>query len=163
MKNRYIFSILTAMALLMMTGSAAASPNYDSIGTGFTYQGRLMDGGAPANGVYDLQFALYDAVTGGTPVGSPLTKEDGTVTDGLFIVELDFGAVFDGTALYLEIEVRDGGSSDAYTTLTPRQALTPTPYALHAATAPWTGLTGVPAGFADGVDDVSSGPPTKTW
>ncbi len=52
-----------------------------------------------------------------------------TVTDGLFVVELDFGAVFDGTELWLEIEV--GGS-----TLGSRQNLTPTPFALYAAAGP---------------------------
>ena len=31
--------------------------------TGFTYQGRLTDGGTPANGVYDLQFGLWDSQT----------------------------------------------------------------------------------------------------
>jgi len=29
--------------------------------SGFTYQGRLTDGGTPANGNYDLQFVLFDA------------------------------------------------------------------------------------------------------
>jgi hypothetical protein len=32
-----------------------------SLGTGFTYQGYLEDGGSPVNGSYDLQFNLYDA------------------------------------------------------------------------------------------------------
>src|SRR3989449_4431915 len=29
----------------------------------FTYQGRLTDGGAAANGIYDMQFKLYDTAT----------------------------------------------------------------------------------------------------
>ena len=33
--------------------------------TTFTYQGRLTDGGSPANGAYDLRFILYDAESGG--------------------------------------------------------------------------------------------------
>ena len=28
--------------------------------TGFTYQGKLGDAGAPANGSYDFQFKLFD-------------------------------------------------------------------------------------------------------
>jgi hypothetical protein len=28
--------------------------------TAFTYQGRLSDGANPANGTYQMQFALYD-------------------------------------------------------------------------------------------------------
>src|SRR5262249_37577172 len=55
-----------------------------AIGAGFTYQGRLTDGGNPANGVYDLQFILYDAATGGAQVGPIVTSDDVTVTSGLF-------------------------------------------------------------------------------
>jgi len=32
-------------------------------GSAFTYQGRLVDNGAAANGTYDLQFVLRDAAT----------------------------------------------------------------------------------------------------
>ena len=34
-------------------------------GTAFTYQGRLADNGAPANGAYDFQFTIFDALSGG--------------------------------------------------------------------------------------------------
>ena len=115
-----------------------------------------MDGGAPANGVYDFQFALFDDESAGTRWVRPSPKADVTVTDGLFTVELDFGSVFDGTALWLEIGVRPGSDTGAYTTLSPRQPLTPTPYALYASQAPWSGLNGVPTGFADGIDDGTS-------
>lgn len=156
MKTRFLFSILAVTILMFVTGTAAARPMNDPIGTGFTYQGRLSDGGIAADGGYDFEFRLYDALTDGTQVGSAVTLDDVTVTDGLFTVELDFGAVFDGTALYLEIGVRAGDSEAEYTTLIPRQSLTATPYALHSARAPWSGITGMPAGFADDVDDVAS-------
>ena len=39
-------------------------------GTGFNFQGRLNDGTNPANGRFDLQLRLYDAVAGGNPVGA---------------------------------------------------------------------------------------------
>jgi trimeric autotransporter adhesin len=55
------------------------------------------------------------------------------VTNGLFTVTLDFGSgVFDGSARWLDIAVRTNGGT-TFTALAPRQALTPTPYALHAA------------------------------
>jgi hypothetical protein len=130
------------------------------LGYSFSYQGRLLDAGSPANGAYDFQFSLYNDATAGSQVGSVQTRDDVTVTDGLFIVELDFGNVFDGTALYLEIGVRPGASSGAYTPLSPRQPLTATPYALYSKGAPWSGLTGVPSGFADGVDDTDD---TVSW
>jgi len=160
MKGRYLLHLIGVLGLvvLLSTGTALAKGTgprglADTVGTAFTYQGRLLDGGSPANGEYDFQFALYDAASGGTQVGSIVTVEDVTVTDGYFTVELDFGDVFDGTALWLEVGVRPGGSTGAYTTLSPRQPLTAAPYAHYAVSAPWSGLTGVPAGFADGVDD----------
>jgi len=105
------------------------------MGTAFSYQGSLIDSGLPANGSYDLQFGLYDALTAGNMVGSILEVPDVAVTDGIFIVKLDFGAnIFTGEDRYLEVGVRPGDSSGAYTPLTPRQELTAVPYALNAAT-----------------------------
>ena len=68
-----------------------------SMGTAFTYQGRLTDGGSPASGPYDLQFKLYDAASVGGQVGGTITLDNITVSDGLFTVQLDFGgSAFDG-------------------------------------------------------------------
>ena len=140
MKAKPILTILALLGLaLMLTVSASRAqepqPQGDvtiqaALGTGFTYQGKLTDGGGPANGTYDFQFKLYDSAGGDNQVGSTVTVDDQAVTDGLFTVELDFGDVFDGTVLYLEIGVRPGSSTGAYTTLSPRQALTAAPYAL---------------------------------
>jgi hypothetical protein len=106
------------------------------LGAGFTYQGLFKDGGDPANGTYDIRFILYDADSGGTQIGSTVTKEDITVTDGLFTTTLDFGASsFTGDARWLEIAVRDGASTDTFTVLNPRQPITAVPDALHAVTA----------------------------
>lgn len=63
-------------------------------------------------------------------MGPIVNSEDVAVSDGLFTVELDFGAVFDGVALWLEIAVRPGASTGGYTILSPRQPLTAAPYAL---------------------------------
>jgi len=157
MRSKSLFTILAlfglALSLLAGTIQVRGGNLQAAIGTEFTYQGRLTDGGTPANGTYDFEFILFDALSDGNQVGSPVMKDNVTVTDGLFTVQLNFGDVFDGTALYLQIGVRSGASIGAYTTLTPRQALTAAPYARYAAKAPWSGLTNVPAGFADGVDD----------
>jgi lysophospholipase L1-like esterase len=106
-------------------------------GTAFTYQGRLNDGSNPANGNYDLRFAIYNAASGGSMAGGPMTNAATAVSNGLFTVTLDFGSgVFDGSARWLDIGVRTNGpGSPGFTTLNPRQALTPTPYAIQAATA----------------------------
>jgi hypothetical protein len=103
-------------------------------GTAFTYQGRLNSGGTPANGSYDLTFALFDAASGGTQQGTALTNAATAVSNGLFTVTLDFGNQFPGANRWLEIGVTtNGGGSVA--TLTPRQFLTATPYAVRAASA----------------------------
>jgi hypothetical protein len=103
------------------------------VGTSFTYQGRLTDGGSPASGSYDFRFIVYDAEIGGSQQGSIVYEEDVAASDGFFTVELDFGAgVFTGGASYLDISVRAGGSTGSYTILSPRQPITPVPYALHA-------------------------------
>jgi hypothetical protein len=137
MKHKPIITSLTILILLSLgisiTAAQEPEPGGDigaqaTVGTGFTYQGRLTDGGSPANGEYDFQFGLYNASSGGSQVGS-ITRGDVTVTEGLFTVALDFGAVFGGTAYWLDIGVRPGGSSGAYTALTPRQPLMPAPYA----------------------------------
>ncbi len=164
MKGKQILTILLTLILfpaLTVGVTQAQGPGpgrglwpQSPMGTAFTYQGRLTDGGSPANGAYDFQFKLYDAESGGTQVGTTVTADDVQVSEGLFTVQLDFGGgVFSGDRLWLEVGVRPGGSTGAYTTLTPRQELTPAPYARYAAGAPWEGLEGVPAGFADGVDD----------
>lgn len=104
-----------------------------ALGNGFTYQGRLTDGGGPATGVYDIRFILYDAEAGGSQVGPTIEKADITVTNALFTTELDFDAAsFDGNARWMEIAIRPGASVAAYTVLSPRQPITPVPYALYA-------------------------------
>ena len=145
---------IVLLVVLMMNSSGLARPlEAPPLGTDFTYQGKLTDGGIPANGKYDFEFKLYDALSSGSQVGGTVPKGDVIVTAGLFTVQLDFGDVFDGAALYLEIGVRPGSETGAYTALTPRQQLTATPYAIYASKAPWSGLTSVPVGFADGMDD----------
>jgi hypothetical protein len=107
------------------------------MGTGFTYQGRLAEAGSPATGEYDLQFYVYDALSGGS-WQAIVTRENVRVAEGLFTVLLNFGpGVFTGQDRYLEVRVRPGNSTGAYTTLVPRQTLTPAPYAL-ALSGLWT-------------------------
>ena len=106
------------------------------IGTAFTYQGKLADGGNPANGGYSLMFTLYDDATGTSTVAGPLTNSPVAVTNGLFTTTLDFGAdVFAGDARWLEIAVRSNGVPVDFMVLSPRQPLTPAPYALYAPNA----------------------------
>jgi hypothetical protein len=108
-----------------------------TVGTGFTYQGRLIDDNEVADGLYDFEFALYDYPIDGNQIGTgTIDINDLDVIDGYFTVELNFGGgvFFDGAARWLDIGVRPGNSNDAndFVTLVPRQNLTPTPNAIYA-------------------------------
>ena len=128
MKNGLSLSVL--LQLIIAPGSVLAQT------AAFTYQGRLLDSGQPANGSYDLRFTLANTPTKRNYVAGPLTNAPVTVSNGLFAATLDFGeSAFDGSARWLEIGVRTNGSSDPYTLLSPRQAITATPYATFANTA----------------------------
>lgn len=102
--------------------------------TAFTYQGRLNDQGGPANGRYDLRFAIYDAMTNGVQQGSTITNAATLVSNGVFTVTLNFGNQFNGADRWLDISVRTNGAG-AFALLSPRQAITATPYAVRAAGA----------------------------
>ena len=119
-------------------------------GSAFTYQGQLRRAGSPVNDSCAMQFALYDAASAGVQVGPTVSRSAVQVAEGLFTIpDLDFGAVFTGDARWLEIAVQCSGDA-GFTTLAPRQELTPAPYAQG---VPWSGVSAMPAGFADGVDD----------
>jgi len=135
--------LVCAASIATLAGASArqahAAPTIDTaspgapavtIGSGFTYQGRLTVSNNPANGQFDLRFTLFDALTGGNQIGPQISVTNQTVTDGLFTVVLDFGpTAFAGDARYLQLEVRQAGGG-TYTLLSPRQSLTGTPYAL---------------------------------
>ncbi|MEJ5250725.1 MAG: hypothetical protein HPY54_07400 [Chthonomonadetes bacterium] len=118
----------------------------------FTYQGMLKQAGVPANGNYDFQFNLWTAASGGSQVGSTLARSEVNVAWGVFSTELDFGSVWDGSDRYLQVAVRPAGSG-SYTTLSPRVKVNRAPYSQFAFSVPWSGIVGMPAGFADGVDN----------
>ncbi len=111
-------------------------------GTTFTYEGQLMDTGAPANGLYDLRFILYDASIGGDQVGPILTNTATPVSNGLFAVVLNFGpGIFTGPNYWLDLAARTNGGG-LFIELSPRQELTPTPYTIFAEGANAAGLIG---------------------
>jgi hypothetical protein len=104
--------------------------------TAFTYQGRLLSAGTAVSGSAEFVPTLWDAATNGTQVAahSPSILLV-TVSNGVFVLPLDFGAApFNaGADRWLELQVRTG--LGPYTLLTPRQKLTATPYALRSANA----------------------------
>ncbi|MFT3744769.1 MAG: hypothetical protein QM785_10825 [Pyrinomonadaceae bacterium] len=77
--------------------------------TEITYQGQITTSGSPANGNHDFEFALFDALSGGTQVGSTIALTGIAVTNGIFSAKLDFGNQFPGASRFLEIRVRTSG------------------------------------------------------
>jgi hypothetical protein len=167
MRARLISAMVVCCALLLLVTAVLTqaqegvlqghSTTVEPLGSVFTYQGRLLQRGNPLSGTCDLMFSLWDSATGGTQVGSTQTKTGVNVSNGLFTVLLNFGAVaFGGDARWLEVSVRSPAGSGDYTTLSPRQAVTAVPYALYARNA-WslTGNSGIMSGthFLGTTDD----------
>jgi hypothetical protein len=160
-----VLALVVALGILLF-GFPLIAGAQGPVGTTFTYQGRLQQNGQYVNGVTcDFQFSLYDAAgsgtppSGGTQLGATLPRS-AAVTNGYFTVDLDFGAVFTGTARYLQVAVGCPTGS----TLTPmnqRISLNPVPYAMYASnvgssiTINWSQIvtTSMPVGFRDGVDN----------
>jgi len=133
-----------------------------ALGTAFTYQGRLEDAGGPVTGSCDFNFTLWDDPTSGSQVG-PDQSMVVSVDNGYFSVALDFGDVYDGTALYMWIMTRCPSGAGSYTILSPRVPLSAAPYA-HSlrpgAQVQGTGeyvLNVVNSGTGDGVRAYSNG------
>ena len=134
--------LLSSSVILMAQASGAfaqdppsnASETRAPAGNAFLFQGRMEEGGVPSSGSFDFEFQLFDAASGIVNPSATATIPDLQVTNGLFSVPLDFGTnAFQGQQRFIEVRVRPGASSGAYTTLPARQELTPAPYALFAA------------------------------
>jgi len=118
----------TAVSLTLITSSV------------LTYQGRLQDAGAPADGLYDFNFRLFDAPLGGSQIEATQCVDNLPVTKGLFTTMLDFGRQYATPAQrFLEVQVRADTGLNCFTTsgfiTLPRQLLTSTPLATHAKSA----------------------------
>jgi len=117
---RALTTVLTMTALLF---TAKLSPAQTD--TTFTYQGELRESSNAANGMYNMDFSMFNALAGGSQIGSTVSIAGQDVVDGLFSVELDFGAQdFAGSQYWLEIVI-DGN------TLSPRQPMTASPFSIQ--------------------------------
>ncbi|MHC4521776.1 MAG: hypothetical protein ACYTAS_24550, partial [Planctomycetota bacterium] len=85
--------MISAVAILVgPAGASSVVQALEPVGTGFTYQGQLKEGGVPANGEYDFVFGLFDDAEGGSQIGGYVFINDWPVANGLFAVQIDFGA-----------------------------------------------------------------------
>lgn len=101
----------------------------------FTYQGRLTQNGAPANGNFNFDFVLFNDPVGGSQVSGVLSEPGFPVVDGLFTVSLAFPGAFNGTQLWLQVSVNG-------VPLLPRQAVSSTPVAQYALSGAISGPAG---------------------
>ena len=126
MKVLLTLCLMFLAACLPLTGLAQT--------TKFTYQGQLTDSGMPqAN--YQMRFRLFGALVAGSQIGSTIENPAVAVDDGIFSVNLDFGAnPFPGADRYLEIAVRRN-AGESYTVLSPRQQIASSPYAIRTLSA----------------------------
>ena len=153
--------ILPTLMLAGLCGLVVPTPTALAQGTALTYQGRLNDAAGPANGTYNFQFTVRDAITGGSPVGVNPLPATLVVSNGLFTTTLDPGAgVFTGADRWLEIAVRTNGAV-SFITLSPRQKITAAPYAIFSGGASTVAANGVNAAAiqngAIGLAKVASG------
>lgn len=131
--SRRVATCLFITFAALFAPAAVADPQLPD----FTYQGRLTQNGAPANGNYDLVFALYDAAVGGNLVGAPIAEPAFPVSDGVFTVALSFPGAFAGEQRWLQVSVNGQA-------LLPRQPVSTVPVAQFAL----SGTIGGPAGGA---------------
>ena len=129
------FRTYTAAAMIAAS-SIVSSAHAQAIRDSFTYQGTLQDGGAPANGLYDITFLVYPQEVGGSVVfGGIQNVQNVEVVDGLFSTEVDFGVVgeiFDSNeSRWLELRVSEAGQPGT-TILAPRTKITPAALANYA-------------------------------
>ena len=127
-----IKTLLSLGVLLAGAGLAVAQGT-----TAFTYQGRFNDTNGPATGSYDFQSLLCTNGSSGPPLAGFIAVNAGVVvSNGLFTMQVQFLPTppFATLALWLELSVRTNGTG-SYTTLSPRQRLTPTPYAVYSTSA----------------------------
>ena len=128
---------------------AGAARQLCAQGTAFSYQGLLSESNSLVTGSYDFEFTAFNAATGGTQQGSIIMADAVAVSNGLFTVTLDFGAIYSGGKVWLNIMVRSNNTG-SYIGLSPRQDMTPAPYASYAANAATVGKAGTFSGSFTG-------------
>ncbi|MBO6513709.1 MAG: hypothetical protein JJ974_07080 [Phycisphaerales bacterium] len=130
------FRSLLVASVLAVSSMLASSASAQFIRDSFTYQGNLSDSGAPADGLYDITFLVFEDENGGSPIlNGTVTNTNVEVIDGLFSTEVEFaafGSIFNtNTSRYLELRISESGQPGV-TILEPRQKLVPATLANYA-------------------------------
>ena len=146
------FVLITALSIFLAPAKAEVPGQVN-------YQGYLTDtDGYPIDGIVDMEFAIYSQEFEGSPIWFE-PHYGVTVTAGVYNVTL--GETYSITyglfmsSCWLEVAVGEEGAADLEV-LEPRQPIVSSFFAIEANSVPWSGITGIPAGFADGTDDGAS-------
>lgn len=132
MRIRPLHAFLGGIAVTALI-SAARFTGGTPVDQTFTYQGQLRNAGQLVNGTVDLRVTLWDSDVGGAQIGSANTFNALQLADGRFACGLNFGnSAFDGSNRWIQVEFRNPAGSGQYLTLSPRDKVTATPYALYA-------------------------------
>ncbi|TFH65585.1 MAG: hypothetical protein E4G91_01955 [Candidatus Zixiibacteriota bacterium] len=155
---------IASIVLLTINLSLAESPKL------INFQGRLTDAGVPvADGSHSVTFTIYDQPIDGTTLWTE--TQNVTTTGGLFAVLLGTNNPL-GAYFFSEPNRYLGITVGANPEMVPRVQIVSTAFAFRSDRSAnadslgshtpayylsWANLTGVPAGFADGVDNIGSG------
>ena len=123
----------TAIALAALTTAPASAQSLST----YTYQGVLDNTGAPAQGVHEFRFRIFDAPAAGTLLCfDTRTKNFSADDQGRFTFDdLACTAPFEpGQDRWIEVSVRQG-TSGPFTVLGPRRIVNATPFAVYAENA----------------------------
>jgi len=115
---------LLAYCVLLLAAASDAAFAVTPQSAAFTYQGSLSANGQPANGNFDLTFALFDDPAGVNQVGATLSQPQYPVAQGVFTIDLNFPGAFTGNQLWLQVSVNG-------MPVLPRQAVNAAPVAQY--------------------------------
>jgi hypothetical protein len=133
MKRKSIVILIAILLCAAFAGGVVAQsggPNAPEVVVAmkFTHQGQLKRNGVLFDGACNMRFTLWDAAAVGVQQASYTVPAPVTVSEGVFAVEVDFGAQFKGEARWLQTETQC--ADDVSFQNLPRVALNPTPYAI---------------------------------
>lgn len=144
------------LVLFCLTTARAGAPPI------MTYQGQLQESGSPVSGNRDMNINLCGAASG--PGCFPTGTQGVAVATGLYRTTFTVPSTVDlnSGAWYLEVQV--GPSGGPLTTLSPREQLTSSPYAIAASSVPAEGIlsgtVGAGVNFSGAVGIGTTGSPT---
>ncbi len=144
------------IGLLVVLATVASTFNYErsaiaAYNAEINYQGKLTNGSnvAVADGDYNMEFKLYDAVSGGSLLWTE-TRTAGdkvTVTNGVFSVMLGevnpFGSLDFNQTLFLSVNIGGTGTPSWDGEMTPRKKIGTVPVAFLASNLKGTGLVDI--------------------